>query len=547
MVDSLTLPAWAVRMLERIASSDHSRLALVVVNDAGGRSGRSPWQAALHHRSTLVYIAYRWFEDRFFRPRPYALEPVDASGLLGDVPKLHVQPVQKGFSDRLTPEDVERIRGFDVDVFVRLGFRILRGDALRSARYGVWSYHHGDNLVNRGGPAGFWEVFGEEPLTGSILQVLTEDLDGGVVLFRSWSATVRTSVNHNRSNYYWKSLSFVPRMLEALHRDGPDAFQERVRQQNRAPDLYSERLFTAPHNLPMAGLLARRLWKAMKRRVYWRLFYEQWFLLYDPRPGISGSPRRFRELVPPKDRFWADPHVLERDGRYWVFIEEFPYRIGKGHISVLEFDGKGRPVDTTPREVLSRPYHLSYPFLFEYGGELFMLPETIANRTVEVYRCVEFPGRWELHATLMQDVDAVDATLFEHGGRWWMFVAMRESPGASTHDELFLFHAEHPLSDRWTPHPRNPIVSDVRRARPAGPLFRKDGAIFRPAQDCSRHYGYGLRMHEVRRLDEAEYEEVEVGRLEPRWRRGLTCTHSFAHAGRLTVIDARHMRLRPAR
>lgn len=492
MVDSLTLPAWAVRMLERIASSTHSSLELVVVNEAGGRSGRGIWQGLVHHRSTLLYIAYRWFEDRFLRPRPDALEPIDASGLLGGLPTLHVKPIQKGFSDRLTPEDIERIRAHEIDVLIRLGFRILRGEVLRSARYGVWSYHHGDNLVNRGGPAGFWEVFDENPLTGSILQVLTEDLDGGEVLYRSWSATVRTSVNHSRSNYYWKSLSFVPRMLEELHRVGAAEFAARVRRRNRAPDLFSEALFTAPGNLQMARLLIRRAWTYLTRRLYWRLFYEQWILLYDARSGISGSPRRFKELVPPKDRFWADPHVLERDGRHWVFLEEFPYRAAKGHISVLEFDEKGRPVDAAPREVLSRPYHLSYPFLFEYRGELFMLPETIANRTVEVYRCVEFPCRWELHTTLMRDVDAVDATLFEHNDRWWMFVSLRENPGASTHDELFLFHASHPLSGTWTPHPENPIVSDVRRARPAGAVFWKEGAIYRPAQDCSEHYGYGL-------------------------------------------------------
>jgi hypothetical protein len=544
MVDSLTLPAWVVRMLRRIADSSYATLALVVANDAGGGTRQNLWRALLERRSALLYIAYSRLENRFLRPEPDPMAPMDAAHLFDGLPILRVTPIQKGFTDRFRPEDVERIRAHQIDVFLRLGFRILRGDALRTARYGVWSYHHGDNRVNRGGPAGFWEVMEEHPLTGSILQILTEDLDGGRVLYRSWSATVLTSVNHNRANYYWKSLSFVPRMLEQLHRVGGETFLSRVEEENRAPDLYSHPLYSTPGNGRMARLLLRRAWTFLKRKIYWKLFFEQWLLLYDSRPAVSGSPRRFHSLVPAKDRFWADPHVVEREGRHWVFLEEFPYRADRGHISVLEFDEKGRPVDAAPREVLSRPYHLSHPFLFEYRGELFMIPETLANRTVELYRCAEFPGRWELHATLMQDVDAVDATLFEHDGKWWMFVGLCENPGASSHDELFLFYASDPLGASWTPHPRNPIVSDVRRARPAGGLFRSNGAIFRPAQDCSRSYGCGIRLHEVRHLSETDYEEREVGALEPLWRPGLVGTHSISHAGRLTVIDARQRRLR---
>ena len=106
---------------------------------------------------------------------------------------------------------------FDLDVALCFGFRILKGDALKIARHGVWSFHHGDNLVNRGGPAGFWEVMDGIPVTGSVLQILTEDLDNGRVIYRSWSPTSdRFSVKANRNNLYWKSSAFVIRKLKDL-------------------------------------------------------------------------------------------------------------------------------------------------------------------------------------------------------------------------------------------------------------------------------------------------------------------------------------------
>ena len=70
-----------------------------------------------------------------------------------------------------------RLRIHNLDVAISFGFRILKGRALRIAKHGVWSYHHGDNHINRGGPAGFWEVLEGSPVIGSVLQVLDEDLD----------------------------------------------------------------------------------------------------------------------------------------------------------------------------------------------------------------------------------------------------------------------------------------------------------------------------------------------------------------------------------
>lgn len=548
LLDGLDVPAWVFQMIEAIRDSDAAEVCLVVLNDVQqptrhkglvrkvsdnlGRLGTVlTWKAM-----DAVYDA---FVDR--NPTlPDAFETVSARALLGDVPVHRVQPVQTRWSDSVRETDLEHIRSYDLDVLVRCGFRILRGGILDAATHGVWSYHHGDNRVNRGGPPGFWESLEGWPETGSTLQILTEDLDNGRVLCRSWSHTHRYSLTDNRNSFYWKSLSFIPRKLSELHRDGPERFFATVEKHNRHPEMYSRRLFRKPSAPEYARLVLARAWDKFRYLAGKHIHLDQWVLLYSLRDGFSSSMWRYEKIMPPKDRFWADPHAIRRDGRYFIFIEEYLYSTHKGHIAVIEMDEAGNW--TSPVTVLERPYHLSYPFVFEHEDELYMIPESAGNRTIELYRCVEFPHRWEFQMNLMEDVYAVDATLLQRDGRWWLFANLVENEGASSWDELFVFHAPDFRTSDWCPHVRNPVVSDCKRSRPAGRFFEIDGRLYRPSQNCSVRYGYGFNFSEVKVLDQEHYEEEVVSVVTPDWDRRVLGTHTFNRVGRLHLSDAYHRR-----
>ncbi|MEQ1516354.1 MAG: hypothetical protein ABL931_07700, partial [Usitatibacteraceae bacterium] len=190
-----------------------------------------------------------------------------------------------------------------------------------------------------------------------------------------------------------------------------------------------------------------------------------------------------------------------------------------------------------PVTVLDRPYHLSYPFIFEFENNTYMIPETLANRSIELYKCTEFPHKWEFQKFLMQNCLAVDSTLFNWHGKWWLFANQVETVGASTWDELFLYYSASPTSDDWIPHPGNPIVSDARSARPAGRLFMHNQRIYRPSQNCSGHYGYGFNICEITKLTETEYEEIVVTKVTPNWDKDVISTHTFNYEDGLTVVD----------
>jgi hypothetical protein len=291
----------------------------------------------------------------------------------------------------------------------------------------------------------------------------------------------------------------------------------------------------------MTQLLVRLTWRLLRDKLTKLLWWEQWFLAYRISNSLTDEaatpdliPYRFKSLVPPKDRFWADPFPVRVSDRYHIFFEEWVSGKPRGHISVLQVDQAGAVCEPIP--VLERDYHLSHPFLFEWEGTYYLLPETGENMTVELYRAVSFPEKWELAAVLLSGVMAADATIARIDDFWWMFVAIGQDR-IPTNDELYLFWAEHPLGP-WHPHRRNPIKSDVRSARPAGRVFLHNGNYFRPSQDCSTSYGHAIVLNRIDRIDPYRYEETEVARISPNWRPGLVGTHTINAAADLTVIDA---------
>jgi len=282
----------------------------------------------------------------------------------------------------------------------------------------------------------------------------------------------------------------------------------------------------------LPALAVRRVIAGVRERV----LRPQWFMAVgenDPHDIATWSDwSRFSLIMPPRDRFWADPFCVEADGRELVFFEELRYAEPRGRICV------GELMDQTlvrTRVVIERPYHLSYPCVFRWNGTWYMVPETSEHRTIELHRALDFPDTWELDRILLDDIYAVDATPFEHDGRWWMFASVSGGPVTIGH-MLMLYGAPTPLGPWWE-HPASPLRIDVRGGRPAGGVIKHSGGLLRPAQDGTRGYGGSLRLYRISRLDQESYAEEEIMHVEPNWRRGLVGTHTLNRAGRHMLVD----------
>ena len=252
------------------------------------------------------------------------------------------------------------------------------------------------------------------------------------------------------------------------------------------------------------------------------------------------DPSQFEMLENPPGRYYADPFLLQHDDTTAVFFEDFDHRLGRAHISCIALDRHG--AHSPAQTALKRPYHLSYPFVFSHDGAALMLPETSANRTIELYEANAFPYRWRLRSVLVDGVDASDTTLhFDEGtGLWWMFSAVSEF-GSSSHDSLSIFFSRR-LEGPWRPHSGNPVKLDPGCSRPAGPLLRRDGRLFRPTQDCTRAYGSALVWCEITRIDPYVFCETPIARQGPR--RRPAPVHTYGRAAGFEVLDFKAHRWR---
>lgn len=519
LLDGRIQDRWVLASLRQALAVPGVRLAAVAI--ARGNSHESV-ASRLHRLLDWLDGQLRCRNERLFVPTDVAAE-------LG-APLLNVDVVHHRDGWCPTAAGVAALRRCEMDVWLCFTGAPPRRPLCSVSRFGVWGIEIGRDVSAARAWAGAMEVGGNSPVT--MVSVVDYAQSGDNPLYRSFSATDRYSIHRNRSSCLRKGMSFFRRLLERLTRNGDARHFARP-----ATPAVSARYPALPEPTLSAllGVSRRMVVNAAANHLRSLRWLDQWQIAYYfAEEGEAGCRQdRLRFLVPPRDRFWADPFAVEHEGRYFIFFEELPYCSRKGRIMAIEVFEDAPPGE--PLVVLERPYHLSYPFLFAWEGSLYMLPETAENRTIEIYRCEAFPARWRLDRVVLDSLSAYDATLWRGDDRWWMFVSVAE-PGADSSDELHLYSSATPLGP-WTAHRGNPVISDVRCARSAGPLFERDGKLYRPSQDCSPAYGHSVLINRVDVLCENDYRESAVHRVGPGWREDIQRVHTFGAAGRLRVID----------
>lgn len=280
----------------------------------------------------------------------------------------------------------------------------------------------------------------------------------------------------------------------------------------------------------MAHDRIRRAWSRLTRHPDWNIGVAHcapWDFL-DParRIEVTWFPRQ------PRHQYIADPFAITRNGTRYVFFETFDFRSERGIIQCCALDEAlvPGPIETA----LSLPHHLSYPFVFEYGDDVFMIPESHEAGEVSLYIATNFPSAWSKERCLIPNFAGLDCTLFQHGGKWWLAGTQYADPARY---DLYLWYADDLFSD-WLPHRGNPVKSCPRSARPGGKPFVFNEALYRPAQNCETTYGESLTLNRIVTLTPTDFSEEVATRVMPfspgRYRHGL---HTLCGAGDVTFID----------
>ncbi|MGB8492031.1 MAG: hypothetical protein WCE64_13325 [Bacteroidales bacterium] len=540
VISDKKLPAWQYSTVEKLTRSKCVSIEMLIILD-------HPIPDKKLITPDLPGIIHRFHEKVdlliFHKKRNYS-EPIDISNLLADIPEFRI-------TDADSISEISEINKAGIsnpDLIVMFTMDKIPPGIREIAGLGVLSYPMSEKDRSGMFTAGFQEVIRRMPVTLSTLVMNIEGVSEGKIIASTFEPTCRYSVNLTRNRIFWRSSLFMQRVIENLSRNGMNYIERLVKKNEKVSDNRHEPLpepsvTSAIKDLAVAFKIA--FLQAVKKMVYSDAF--NWVIYYKISDSIQLNPdsfKSFKKLRPGKDRFWADPFVIEKEGKYYVFVEEFIYSRNKGHIAVLELDSSGNL--QTSSVIIDMPYHMSYPFVFKTDGTYYMIPETLDNMTIDLYRCTDFPYKWEYVKCIMDGISAADTSVIFHNGRWWLFTAIDETDGRSGCDtELYLYYANDILAPQWTPHPENPVISDVRKSRPAGRVFINENIMYRPSQDCSIRYGSAFNLNRILSLDEERYQEELVYRIEPEWDRDLRGAHTFNYDGGMTVIDGYYMRRRP--
>jgi folate-dependent phosphoribosylglycinamide formyltransferase PurN len=257
---------WEQRLFEKLASDPRFEISAIIVDGREPTPRKSLYARLTNPRLPNAVIRHltRMIDKAAMTREPDVPAPV-FEARLARTPHVTVSPHRSSHVDRFAATDVELIRDLDLDILLRHGFGILKGDILDAARFGIWSFHHGDNTVNRGSPSGFWESANSEPMTGATLQILTEELDGGNVIARCWRTT-EPNAERNRRAILDLSVSLIWRELQRLADTGKVSAE--------VSHLYDGRLYvepTLPQSLAYLGKRVANSIGGLKHRLDHRL------------------------------------------------------------------------------------------------------------------------------------------------------------------------------------------------------------------------------------------------------------------------------------
>jgi hypothetical protein len=394
------------------------------------------------------------------------------------------------------------------------------------ARLGIVTLDYHGKRASRATPPGFWEAYARASKTE--FEIAHIEPSGKARVLVKGSFRTKFFFLLNQAHLYRKAGAQLKLLLKTLaatrclpagDRSGPYS----------GPHLRAPRWHECAAYL---GKLAARLTIKTCHRLF--NIQEKWGLSCIYANWNNAALWNSTRIAAPRGHFWADPFLCTHHGKTYCFVEDFVYKAARGHISVLEITGDGaRLLGDCVRE----PFHLSFPFLFRYKGELYMCPESSEARQIRLYRCKAFPLQWELCAVAMDGISAADSMFFEHGGRWWLLTNIDRS-GLNDHcSELCLFHASSPFDTDWIAHPQNPLRIDCDGGRNAG-LILEGKRIFRGAQRQGfDQYGKGLMIYEIVQLNEQEYVETLVSEIDCNFHSGLLGSHHMSTTGTITVVD----------
>ena len=498
MINSTTVATWQYDTIKLLIDNG-MKLSLIIQN-----ADETPSPRLLEKIKNYPYrrLLFRVWNRFIFKPR--SRYPADIIELTKDIPTIFCKPIIKGISTYFEEIDIQEIRNQNLDFILRFGFDIVRGEVLNVAKYGIWSFHHDDERVVRGGPPGFWEFMKKIYGNGVILQRLTNTLDKGIILKRIQFRTILHSYKAHLDQLFFGASILPLQVCKDLISRGD---------LNGEPSCSDAPLLYPPNNFKMIQYFWKSIWRRVMFHVNDLFRQEDWNVGYcevSLEDFIESTDKEQLNIQwfkkPRRNCYFADPFVIKTEKDTYIFFEWYSYLKGKADLAVALKSENFKIY----HKLTDFKEHRSYPFVFKYEDNIYCLPEANATKQVVLYRFDEEKLRLEKDTVLLEGFPIVDATLQLHDNKWFMYLVNQKN----SHTHLEIYHSDD-LRGPYQPHYNNPIMIDCSKARPAGKIFTYKDKTIRPSQNCTEHYGQSITLEEIESLTEKQFLTKEFGAVIP--------------------------------
>jgi hypothetical protein len=512
--------SWEADCVSRLVDSGMCRLQVVVVT----RKRPEPLKKLLDvFRSPLwaLYAASNAFPQtsKLLKPRPFSETEA-------------IQCSQEDGAIVLEDDQLKSLNDHRLDFLLAFVSAQLDPRLLDVPRQGVWLFSYGDEESNDSQPPALREV----ALGAHVISIRLSRLNGGR---QSQAMALRSGVFAVEPYSYAKTLDRARQACADFPllacRDIIRGRQGELRSMSAAGPCSSQA--RTPGNRLMLGLLLgsfRCNVSRLLRGAFTRLVWNSGFVdLADFDPTKSQTAAKVRWLPVERNSIAADPFLIRWKNRLTLLTENVNRTDNRGFIEAWSVQN-GEAIRLG--KIIEEPVHLSYPYVVQWQGNMFCVPEQARARAVVLYRAIDFPTRWERAGEMLSGVEAIDPTLFRFGSFWWLAYT---DASIDRHGRLMLWYSSEPLGP-WKPHALNPVKIDPRSSRGAGPPFFHGDHLVRPAQDCCGEYGARVVFNRITKLTPEEFHEDVIGELTPdpngQYPAGL---HTICRDGDIGMIDGK--------
>lgn len=455
--------------------------------------------------------------------------------MIDEIKRLVISPIQKDKSLYFGKEDLLRIEEQAFDYILRGDFNRIAGDIVNIPKYGIWSLKSASDNQDELSVIGLKEILKKKSFVEIVLERLTANMDSKLVLDRAFF------------NIHWSFLKTNRDVMSGVS----SLILKNLKNQTLAKEIKYEDKTYGSEGISAVGfikyllgfyrILMKKAWEKASdeflgvRRNCFTIFIGNGDVL-------KADLTTLKPIELPKGVFWADPFLFDYKGERYIFFENYMFEQKKGKISC------GKVLNNSIIEVvdvLDLEYHLSYPYVFEEEGKIYLMPESHEQKRLEIYESVDFPLSWKLVTTAFEGEEVVDAHFFtDEQQQKWLFVNKNQRPSLPLENELHIYKVDSIGLNNIEPHRKNPVLIDARSARNAGPIYSRNGKFYRPSQgNVDGVYGKYLNVNELQVLTIEDYEEKLVKIIKPSFTKGIKGTHHLHQLEDMFVIDAVYNKL----